>query len=87
MMRGYIDKKEIHRGMKKSLRRLVENIGINLEKAEEKILGISHCNCYERALKVKEEIEKRYNFKEIIIVDTRGIATVYANDGGIIVSW
>ena len=36
---------------------------------------------------VKSEIEKLYNFKKIIIADTAGVATMYANDGGIIISF
>jgi hypothetical protein len=30
---------------------------------------------------------KRYKFKEIIIVQMKGISTVYANEGGIVIAY
>ena len=66
---------------------MVDVIGEQGEKLEEKIIGIAHCNCFEKAEKLKEEIMKRYNFKDIIIVETAGISTVYANDGGIVIAF
>ena len=35
---------------------------------------------------VKAELEKRASFKEIVITEAAGVATVYANDGGIILA-
>ena len=55
--------------------------------ATTKTVGISHCNNRERAEFVKQEILKRVPFKECVIVNTAGVATLYANDGGIIVSY
>ncbi len=84
---GSINILEKARGSKKALRRLVDLIGEKGESLEEKILGIAHCNCFERAEKLKAEIKKKYNFKDIIIVETAGISTVYANDGGIVIAF
>lgn len=75
------------RGTKKALSKLVDIIGENEEEFEDKILGIAHCNCEERAIKLKKKIEKKYNFKDVIIVETGGISTVYANEGGIILAF
>lgn len=75
------------RGSKKALMRLIEIIGEQGVKLEDKILGIAHCNCLDKALKFKEEIQQRYNFKDIIIVETSGISTVYANEGGIVIAF
>ena len=33
---------------------------------------------------LKEKIEKVASFKDIFIVDTAGVSSMYANDGGII---
>ncbi len=85
--KGEINMLESVRGSKKAFKRLVETIGEHGEKLEDKILGIAHCNCLEKALKFKEEVLKRYNFKDIIIVETAGISTVYANDGGLIIAF
>lgn len=73
------------RGMKRALAKMTDQIIENLNKPEEKILAISHCNCKERALEVEKMLRERADFKGSLIVDTRGISTMYANDGGIIV--
>ena len=51
-----------------------------------RILAISHCNCPERAKAVKEKIEKIAKFKKIIIINTAGVSSMYANDGGVIMA-
>lgn len=77
------------RGTNKALSKLVDVIGedVNPNKFKEIILGISHVNCKDRAEKLKKDIMKKYNFKDIIIVDAKGISTIYANDGGIIIAF
>jgi len=52
----------------------------------DKVLAIAHCNNPERAEFVKQEMLKHAVFKDVIIVGTAGVATVYANDGGIILT-
>lgn len=74
------------RGMERSLKKMIEIIVQNTKNIEEKVLAISHVNCLERAMWVKEEILKLAKFKDITVADTAGVATLYANDGGIIVA-
>ncbi|MGN0335409.1 MAG: DegV family protein [Lachnospiraceae bacterium] len=74
------------RGINKALIVMIETLARNLKNPTEKIVAISHCNCPERAQKVKEEILKRMKVKDIMILDTRGISSMYACDGGIIIS-
>ena len=74
-------------GAKRVFKRLVEIIGEQGQNLEEKILGIAHCNCLDKALAFKEEVLKRYNFKDIVIVRTGGISTVYANEGGLVIAF
>ena len=64
---------------------MVEQIVADLKNPEEKILAISHCNCRERAETVKNMLLEKAGFKDIIIVDTAGISSMYAADGGVIV--
>lgn len=73
------------RGMKKALAKMSGVIVENLKEPTEKILAISHCNCRERAEYVKEMLMEKAQFKDIVILDTAGISSMYANDGGIIV--
>lgn len=81
---GEIELVENLRGSKKAFNRLVEIIGETGSDFRDKTLGISHVNALEKAEDLKEKIEKLYNFKEVIIVSTRGLSSAYANDGGII---
>lgn len=73
------------RGMKKALAKMVDEIVNKLRNSEEKVLGITHCNCKERANDVKMMIMEKAKVKDVIVLDTRGISSMYANDGGIIV--
>lgn len=84
---GEIDLSEKVRGAKKAFNRLVDIVGEQAGSVEDKVLGIAHCNALEKAEKLKSEIESRYSFKEVIVVETQGISTVYANDGGIVIAF
>ena len=53
--------------------------------SSDKVLAISYCNCPERAQMVKEALLERMQVKDVIILDTAGVSSMYANDGGIIV--
>jgi DegV family protein with EDD domain len=84
---GSIKLVEKVRGSKRAFNRLVDIIGEEGGQFEEKTLGIAHVNALEKAEELREAIEERYNFKEIIIVETGGLSTAYADDGGIIVAF
>lgn len=73
------------RGINRALKKMVEYIAKDLKNPAEKLLAISHCNCPERAKAVKEEILKYISVKDILILDTAGVSSLYASDGGIIV--
>lgn len=83
---GNIEAVEKIRGSRKAFKRLAEIIGETGLKFEERVIAISHANALEKALDLKEDL-KKYNFKDIIIVETKGLSTVYVNNGGIIVSF
>lgn len=72
------------RGMVKALDKMGQCLMEVTENTEEKILAISHCNCEARAISLKEKMEQLGKFKEIFIVDTQGVSSMYANDGGVI---
>lgn len=83
---GNIEAVEKIRGSRKAFKRLAEIIGETGVKFEERVIAISHANALEKALDLKEDL-KKHNFKDIIIVETKGLSTVYVNNGGIIVSF
>lgn len=74
------------RGMKKALVKMVEQVAAEIRDPEEKVLAIAHCNCPERAEEVKRMLLEKLTLKEILILDTRGVSSMYANDGGIIIA-
>lgn len=73
------------RGIKKALVKMVESVVNDVKDSDEKILAISHCNCPERAEQVKEILLEKIALKDVIILDTAGISSMYASDGGVIV--
>lgn len=84
---GNINKLDQARGIQKALGVMVESVEKDVKNPEERIFAIAHCNNFIRAQYVKEEILKRVPFKDCIIVQTAGVSTMYAGDGGIIISY
>ena len=84
---GVIQKAAQARGMKKALAKMVEHMGSEGRDLTRRQFVISHCNCYERAVFVKELIQKNLHAQDVDIVDTKGVSSMYACDGGIIVSY
>ncbi len=84
---GTICKVDQARGIVKALIAMAKSIEEDVIKPSERILGIAHCNNYERALYVKEEIMKRIPFKDCFIVNTAGVSSLYASEGGIITAY
>lgn len=73
-------------GIKKALAKMAEIVAKEAVHPEEKMLMITHCNCKERAESVKEMILEKVRVKGVIVMDTRGVSSMYANDGGVIVT-
>lgn len=82
---GTICQKGQARGIKKALDKMTEYVVEELTEAGKKTLAIAHCNCYDRAVSVKKMLLAKASFLNVIILDTRGISSMYASDGGIIV--
>ena len=73
-------------GSKKALAKMAETIADEAVQPQERTLMITHCNCKERAEKVKEMILDKIKVKDVVIMDTQGVSSMYANDGGVIVT-
>lgn len=83
---GEICKKGQAMSVKQALNKMVALMANDLKHVGKR-LSIVHCNCLERAFYVKELAMKQCRFDEILVSDTGGIATMYANDGGIVVAY
>lgn len=73
-------------GFHKALRKLAELAAAEVKNPGERRLIITHCNAPDKAEQVKKLILEKISFKECIVMDMRGISSLYANDGGVIVT-
>lgn len=83
---GEIEKRAQAVGMKKALAKMAELMLREVPDTAKRILMISHCNCKERAEYVKKLFLSKASFERVYLLDTAGISSMYANDGGIIVT-
>ena len=74
------------RGINKALMKMVDAIVNDAQHVETKTLAVSHCNCPERAEMVKEALLERLAVQDVFVLDTQGVSSMYANDGGIIIA-
>ena len=74
------------RGINKALMKMVDAIVNDAQHVENKTLVISYCNCPERAEMVKEALLERLAVQDVFVLDTQGVSSMYANDGGIIIA-
>lgn len=87
---GEIACKEKVRGTANAMKRLVEIIAETTANAAEKslLLVLSQCNCPERGISLKKDLlAKCPALREVLVVPTGGLSTVYANDGGVVVAF
>lgn len=74
-------------GVKKALAKLADMIVEKMEKTDHDMMVITHCNNFKRAEIVRDLILKKTDLiKKVIIMDTAGVASLYAADGGVIVA-
>ena len=83
---GTIAQKSQAIGTKKALRKMADILIEEGKALHEKVLIISHCNCLERAQIMKERLLEKIQFKAVYILDMMGVSSMYANNGGIIVT-
>ena len=72
--------------IKQALSKMTDYIAQDLDH-EGRVCAICHCNNPRRAQMVKEMLEERCRFQKFEMLEAGGVTTVYANDGGIVVSY
>ena len=72
------------RGMARAIDKMMKDLVEKTKNPQEKIFASSHCNAAKRAMAAAEKIKEIGNFKEVFVIDTAGISSLYASDGGII---
>ncbi|NLI89058.1 MAG: DegV family protein [Epulopiscium sp.] len=84
---GIIRLKGQARGIKRALRIFGNDIIDDLKSGDKDTIVISHCNSKERAITLKNKLADLFPDLRIIVVETGGISTLYAGDGGVVVSY
>ena len=84
---GEIELLQKARGVKKAIEKMVAMIADLGGDVTEKRLVIAHCQAAEYAKLAMERASELYNFKDIIVVATRGLSSNYANSGGLILAY
>ena len=80
-------KEELARQIEKSHHcRMAELAVASVEDTASRRLVIAHCNNEKRAEQVRDLLCRKASFREVVITNTAGVATVYAGDGGIVVT-
>jgi DegV family protein with EDD domain len=75
------------RGTKQMLEKLVSLIRSSEKPTSGESIVISHCNNPSLAEQLAGAVKKHFDFKEIVIVPTRGISSMYADDKGIVMAF
>lgn len=83
---GTIIKLDQARGINRALSRMAELAVASVADTSSRRLVIAHCNNEARAEQVRDLLCRKAAFREIVITNTAGVATVYAGDGGIVVT-
>lgn len=84
---GDIEVHEKVRGSNKAFEKLALTISDLAKDQQNKILAISHVNNLDRAKKLKDRLLTICHFKDIVIVPTHGLTSLYCDDQGIIVAF
>ena len=72
------------RGINRALVKMVEMAAESAEHMEDKEIAVSHVNNPERGQMVLDAIRDRVKAKNSFVVNGRGVTSLYASDGGII---
>lgn len=81
---GYIEELAKARGMSSAMDKMVECLMRVTTDSDKKIVAITHCNCPDRAEELKKRLLAKVKVKDVIVLNMRGVSTMYANDGGLI---
>ena len=83
---GEIKMEDKARGYAKAVSKLVQIIKDSTHNLEDRVVAISHCKCYEKAVALKDEILKHLKVKDVLIQECKGVIATYANRGGVVLA-
>ncbi|GFR37867.1 DegV domain-containing protein [Insulibacter thermoxylanivorax] len=75
------------RGEKQIISKLIDLVANSGRQLEGESMVITHCNNPSLAEKLQDAIMSRFPFKEIIVMPTNGVSSLYANERGIVMAF
>lgn len=84
---GTLELKDKARGEAQAMEKLMNLIRRDAVNMTETVLAITHVNARAKAEELCDKIKSLFTFKEVIIFQASGLSTVYADDGGIVLSF
>lgn len=84
---GEIELVEKVRGTNKAYMRLIDIILENGKDFSDRVLTISNADNEERAKSLQNEFVKRGKFKDVVIIPTGGLSSLYVDNKGIIIAY
>lgn len=84
---GVIEMIDKARGEKRAFDALLDKMEEKAGDLTGRIVAISHADYEEKAKELKEKIEARFNAREVILLRTQALNTLYVDEQGIIISF
>ena len=83
---GEILKLDQVRGINNAIMRMTDYVARELLDPGTRRVVVAHCNCPERAEFTRTQLLKRAAFREVMVVPTAGVSSLYACDGGVVIA-
>lgn len=76
-------------GIKKAINKLIDVIEREAKEfgTKGRTLVVTHCNNRQRAEYIQQKVQERMDFDQVVINETRGLGTMYAFDGGVVIAF
>ncbi|MCM1272295.1 MAG: DegV family protein [Clostridium sp.] len=82
---GEIQQLDQAKGMNKALNKMLWHIEKgNFDKKRK--VEITQCDSYERCMNVRKILMEKFGFENVVVLEARGVSTLYENRGGIVLS-
>ncbi len=82
---GYVRVLKTIRGKKKGIRLLLEEMEKKQTDYRDQVVAITHCDCLEEAMALKEEIINKFNPGEVMLTTMGPVIGTHAGTGGLLV--
>ena len=83
---GEIAKLDQALGLHKAYEKLIDKLIEDVKNIEKRTVIISQCNALDKANEIKDLILSKVHNAKVIIMDTKGVSSLYAGNGGIVVT-